>query len=208
MTRPGSGGRRRIGALLVARSTTLEGQTTHKDGIPIVTAPRALVDLAPRVGAGQLGRAFREAIRLKTTTADEIARALSGQRGTASLVALRDRYATIPYHRCRSDAESRGLEVLHDAGVELPRVNTRVARVEADYFWPQHRLIIEIDGGQFHLFPDEDARKQQAWERAGNTVLRLPSDDVYHRPGRLLSLAPRPNVHFACAYAGRSDVRG
>jgi hypothetical protein len=190
VTRPGSGGRRRMGTLLVARSSTLDGQMTHRDGIPIVTAARALIDLAPGLRAGQLGKGFREALRLKTTTANEISRSLSGQRGTAPLVALCDRYATIPYHRCRSDAECRALEVLHDACVEPPKVNVRVAGVEADLVWRSRRLIVEIDGPQFHLFADEDARKQAIWEAAGNTVRRLPSGDVYFRPHRLLALAP------------------
>ena len=56
VVRPGSGGPRQMGSLLVARSSTLEGQTTRRDGIPIVTARRALIDLAPGLGAGQLGR--------------------------------------------------------------------------------------------------------------------------------------------------------
>ena len=193
VTRPGSGGRRRHGPLLVARSTTLDGQVTSRDGVPIVTAARALINLAPGLRARQLGKGFREAIRLKTTTANEISRALAGQRGTAPLVALCDRYATIPYHRCRSDAECRALEILHDAGIEPPRVNVRIRGEEADLSWPRHRLIVEIDGPQFHLFAEEDARKQAVWEAAGHTVRRLPSDDVYRRPARLLALANVPN---------------
>ena len=110
-----------------------------------------------------------------------------------SLVALCDRYATIPYHRCRSDAESLALEILHDAGIEPPRVNTRVAGAEADLHWPRHRLIIEIDGAQFHQFPEEDARRTAIWEAAGRTVRRIPSDDVYHHPARLVRLY-RSNV--------------
>lgn len=193
VTRPGSGGPRWIGSLRVARSATLEGQVTRRDGIPVVTAPLALIDLAPSLRPIALARCFRESIRLKTTTANDISRALDGQRGSRVLADLCDRYATIPYHRCRSDAESRALEVLHDAGVLPPRVNVRVGGVEADLVWRQWRLIIEIDGGQFHLFTDEDARKEAVWRGMGYTVRRLPSDDVYFRPERLLGLAP-PNV--------------
>jgi hypothetical protein len=196
VVRPGSGGPRRHGPLLVARSTTLDGATTFRDGIPIVTATRALIDLAPHLGTRQLGKAFREAIRLKATTASEVSRALRGQRGTAFLVALCDRYATIPYHRCRSAAESRGLEILHDAGIESPDVNVRISRKEADFSWPRHRLIIEIDGPQFHLFADEDARKQAIWEAAGHTVRRIPSGDVFDHPHRLIALAPQTNVQI------------
>jgi very-short-patch-repair endonuclease len=195
VTRPGSGGRRRMGSLFVARSTTLEGHVTRKDGIPVVTAARALVDLAPHVDTRQLGRGFRESIRLKTTTANEISKILCGQRGTSFLVALCDRYATIPYHRCRSDAESRALEILHDAGVPAPKVNIRIRGEEADLVWREWRLIIEIDGDQFHLFPDGDARKQAVWEGVGYTVRRIPSDDVYFHPERLLNKA---NVPSAC----------
>lgn len=196
VVRPGSGGKRSYPGLLVARSTALEGVTTRREGIPIVTPPMALVSVARRWTVWQLGRAFRESIRLQTTTANDIARALRGQRGTRVLRDLCDRYATIPYHRCRSDAECRGLEVLHDGGIVPPEVNVRVAGKEADLVWRRRRLIIEIDGPQWHLFADQDALKQAIWERAGFTVERIPSDDVYFHPERLLALAP-PNVPIA-----------
>jgi len=206
VVRPGSGGPRRYPGLLVARSIQLEGRTTRRDGIPIVTPPAALISVAPRWDRWRLGRAFRESIRLKTTTANDIARALQGQRGTGVLRDLCDRYATIPYHRCRSDAESRALEILHDAGIEPPLVNVRVNGPRPDLTWRRRRLIIEIDGPQFHLFADEDARKQAIWERAGYEVRRLPSDDVYFRPERLLALAP-PNVPNAGPWTSHRDVR-
>jgi hypothetical protein len=193
VVRAGSGGRRQHPGLVVARSTTLKGQTGWKDGIPIVSPERALIGLAALVGPGQLGRAFRESIRLRCTTADAISRALAGQRGTALLVDRCDRYATIPYHRCRSDAESAGLEVLHDAGVPPPKVNVPVAGARPDYYWPRLKRIIEIDGPQFHLFAEEDAAKQERWEAVGNEVRRIPSGDVYAHPERLIRLATQPN---------------
>jgi very-short-patch-repair endonuclease len=84
--------------------------------------------------------------------------------------------------------------VLHDAGVPAPEVNVQVGRSgpEADLVWRPWKLIVEIDGGQFHQFPDEDARKEAIWRRAGYEVRRLPSDDVYFRPERLVMVA---NVH-------------
>ncbi|MBW3629998.1 MAG: ferrous iron transport protein A, partial [Gemmatimonadetes bacterium] len=65
VVRPGTGGPRRFGDLLVCRSTVLAGQTTHHEGIPIVTAPAALISLAPHLGTSQSGRCFREACRLR-----------------------------------------------------------------------------------------------------------------------------------------------
>src|SRR5215210_7297685 len=82
------------------------------------------------------------------------------------------------------------LEVLRAAGRGLPRLNARIAGEEADLSWPDARVIIEIDGGPFHLDRGEDARKQRRWERAGWIVRRIPSDEVYDRPERLLEVAP------------------
>jgi hypothetical protein len=188
VVRPGSGGKRMYPGLVVYRSATLEGQITCLGGIPIVRAERALIDVASRLDRFQLGRGFREACRLRCTTANEIARQLSGQRGTRVLAALCDRYATMPYHRCRSDAESRGLEVLWDAQIPLPSVNVRVAGREADYVWRDQKLLIEIDSKEFHFFAIDDADKQARWERAGYTVKRIWANDIYHRPHMLLAL--------------------
>src|SRR4051794_21738296 len=188
VVRPGSGGKRQYPGLVVYRSLTLEGQTGRKDGIPVVSPERALIDVAPRLTDLHLGRGFREACRLKCTTADAIALQLKGQRGTAFLNALCDRYASVPYHRCRSDPECRGLEVLHDAGIPLPSVNMRVAGREADYVWRQWKLIIEVDSKEFHPFSIDDRDKQELWEAAGYTVKRIWANDIYHRPHMLLAL--------------------
>ena len=80
--------------------------------------------------------------------------------------------------------------VLRDAHRPVPRLNNRIAGEEADLSWASERLIIEIDGGPFHQDAGEDRRKETVWRGAGWTVLRVPSDDVYSAPERLLSIAP------------------
>jgi hypothetical protein len=197
VTRPGSGGPRRHGGVLAYRSSTLDGDVADIDGIPVTTVPRTLLDLSRTVGNAALARALREAVRLKRTTLAVLGDRLGdyrGRRGSRRLAATVARYAGLPLERARSGAEIRAMEVLRDANRPLPRLNARVAGEEADLSWPAERLIIEIDGGPFHLDVGEDARKQGNWERAGWTVRRLPSDDVYEEPERLLRLAPPPNV--------------
>jgi hypothetical protein len=143
-----------------------------------------------------LARAVREAVRLKLTTIAAIADCLGrhrGRRGSRRLLAVTARYTGLPIERARSGAEIRALEVLRGAGYALPRLNARIAGEEADLSWPT-KVLIEIDGGPFHLDVGEDARKQACWERGGWTVRRISSDDVYERPGRLLALAAALNV--------------
>ncbi|HKH40217.1 MAG TPA: type IV toxin-antitoxin system AbiEi family antitoxin domain-containing protein [Solirubrobacterales bacterium] len=197
VTRPGSGGPRRHGGVLAFRSSTLDGDMTERRGIPITSVARTLLDLARTVGDRALARAVREAVRLEHTTLAALGDRLGeyrGRRGTRRLAGTIARYAGLPLERARSGAEVRAMEVLRDAKRPLPRLNARIAGEEADLSWPTVKLVIEIDGGPFHLDVGEDARKERTWERAGWTVRRIPSDDVYERPERLLRLSPPANV--------------
>jgi hypothetical protein len=197
VTRSGSGGPRRHGGVLVFRSSTLQGEYTTLRGIPITTVPRTLLDLAARSSTRALARAVREAVRLKLTTVEAIADCLGQhprRRGSRPLLAVLGRYSGLPLERARSGAEVRALEVLRAGGYVLPRLNARIAGEEADLSWAMNRVLIEVDGGPFHLDAGEDARKRTRWEDAGWTVERISSDDVYGRPERLLSLAAAMNV--------------
>jgi Protein of unknown function (DUF559) len=193
VTRPGNGGPRRHGGVLAYRSLTLAGECTELRGVPITSVPRTLLDVACIVSDRALARMLRVAVRLERTSVDELGDYLGPRRhrrGAVRLTRVVARYAGLPLARARSGAEIRALEVLRRAGSPLPRLNVRIAGEEADLSWPAQRLIIEIDGGPFHMDVGEDARKQAAWEAAGWTVQRIPSDDVYERPALLLKLAP------------------
>jgi hypothetical protein len=185
--------------LLVFRSRVLDGETTTLHGLPITTVPRTLLDLArdPRLSNAALGRALREAVRLKVATLEAVAQFAierCRRRGARRLLRACARYAGLPLERARSGAEIRALEILRDARRPLPRLNARIAGEEADLSWRQWRLIVEVDGGPFHLDVGEDARKEAIWKAAGWVVRRIPSDDVYRHPGRLLRLATPPSV--------------
>jgi very-short-patch-repair endonuclease len=194
ITRPGTGGPRRHGGVIVHRSTRLDGDRDELRGIPITSIARTLLDITGVVGDVALARAVREAVRLERTTLYELADALgrySGWRGSRRLAATVARYSGLPIERARSGAEVRALEILRAAGHSDVSLNRVIGGEEADLVLPKRRLIIEIDGGPFHLDRGEDARKEAAWAAAGWTVRRLPSDEVYERPSALLTLIGR-----------------
>src|SRR4051812_4633467 len=129
VVRQGSGGPRRLGGLVVMRTSLME--TTTHNGIPITTPERTLIDLAAHLPARAIAKATREAIRLRTTTAPSLLDALlkhRGRRGTKQLRELAERYKELRIARARSDAESRALELLGPG----PQLNVRVAGEEAD----------------------------------------------------------------------------
>lgn len=191
IARPGSGGVQLCDGIRVFRSSTLSGETTTLRGIPITTIERTLLDLATCVSNRALARAIRESVRFDHTTLAALGDALGrfrGRRGRASLAASLARYAGLPLERARSGAEIRAMEILRDAGRRLPALNVVVAGEEADLVWRGERLIIEIDGGPFHLDRGEDERKRATWEAAGWQVRRIDAEEVYQRPHHLLDL--------------------
>ena len=71
-----------------------------------------------------------------------------------------------------------------------PLVNVKLNGEEADFHWPDHKLVVEVDG-QGHGRPRtkrEDERKEAAWQAAGYSVLRLPYRAITE------PLAPRETV--------------
>jgi predicted transcriptional regulator of viral defense system len=197
VVRHGTGGRKRCGGIVIYRSTTLEGETTEFDGIPITSMPRTLLDIACFMSERALARAVRESIRLKRTTMPELGDYLGrahAREGSTRLARALARYRGLPIETAKSGAEIRALELLRDADRPMPRLNVHVAGEEADLSWHEVKLIIEIDGTPFHQDVGADARKEAAWRAAGWQVERIASDDVYERPDTLLTRAPNSSL--------------
>lgn len=194
VVRPGSGGPQRHGNVLVCRSKTLPAEDIVRvRALPVTSGARTILDLIPYLTDKASRRLVREALRLGATTPPELWATIDrhrGRRGVARLRLIVQEYAALPARRTKSDPELHALELLQAAGRPRPRVNIWIAGEEADLSWRRQRLIIELDAPDFHRFPSEDARKEAAWRAAGWTVHRLPTDDVYDHPDRLLALAP------------------
>lgn len=192
VTRVGRGGPRQYGTLRVHYSVDVAAHTVRRHGLLVTSPERTIIDLWPALEGNAPSRLLREGMRLRRTDAPKLLAALdlhSGRRGVATLRDTVAVYARLPLDRCRSDAEVEGLLVLDAAGVALPRVNERHEGEEADFSWPDRRLIIEIDGSAFHQDPLEDARKTRIWTLAGWQVRRTPAAAVYADPAHLVALA-------------------
>jgi very-short-patch-repair endonuclease len=180
ITRPGNGGPRRFGQLLVCRAKHVD--STVLNGLPITTPEQTLAQPWPKLNDRERRKMLREALRLRTTTTARVAT----RAGRPSMRQVSQRYARLQLHRCRSDAEAHATELIDQAGLPLPHINVRRAGEEADLSWEDRRLIIEIDGDQFHQDKREDARRTAVWEHAGWRVRRAPSDLVFNDSRRFV----------------------
>lgn len=197
ITRPGRGPRVRRGDLMVSYSATIDTVTDR--GLPMTSPGQTLADLAGYVPEGELRRMVRDALRLSVLDAQALSEAVRDARGRPGVAALRwclSEYGALPVARgrrrgARSDAEVLAFAYIKRAGLQLPSLNARRAGYEADLSWPTRKLIIELDGGSFHQFPGEDELRDRAWRAAGWTVVRIPTDVVYHQPEAFLTQVRR-----------------
>jgi very-short-patch-repair endonuclease len=179
------GGRRRRGIVFHRAPDLDRFRTVHKR-IPVTTPSRTLLDLATALSPRRLERAVATADRLGLLYLPELDRlceASRGRKGTGTLRSLLAQYRPLP--ETRSDLERRFLRLCRDAGLPEPAVNVPVAGLEVDFWWPEARLVVELDGYAFHRgrasFEGDrkrDARLQLAGQRVVRITQRRLADDA------------------------------
>ena len=155
----------------------------------MTTPARTLYDLASTLSALALDRAIAEAIALRLVTIDELAAMAARHRGRRGAGRLAAAIEGGPPARLRSKAEEKFLGLVRRAKTKAPLVNTRVAGHEVDFYWPDERLAVEVDGRAFHSSPyaeRRDRRRDGAMVEAGIRVLRISWEDIVDHPEALL----------------------
>ena len=144
---------------------------TRHYGIPVTTLARTLLDLAEVLDTPSLTRAVNEArLRRKATLTDlpSSSTAHPAERPKAPPV-RRERRPAPPAPRF----EDEFLRFVNRHGLPTPEVNQIVAGYEVDMLWREQRLVVELDGREFHEHPFEaDRERDAALLNAGFSVLR------------------------------------
>jgi very-short-patch-repair endonuclease len=172
---PGDGGRGLAG-ISVRRMRGLADFVTEIDGIPVLSLPSVLVELARRLRSGSLEAAVNEADKLDLMHVDQLREeihALGGRPGVTALRTLIDR-ATFRYSD--SELERAFRPIIRRAGLPEPRMGERVNGFKVDFYWPSLNFVIETDGGRFHrtaLQQTRDRRRDQAHTVADTAHLRF-----------------------------------
>jgi very-short-patch-repair endonuclease len=172
-------------------------ERTVVDGIPTTSAARAVLDLAAERGEAAAESALREMEYL-------------GIYGDVSLPVLLDRHPNHsggracrealehlrddPGGRLRSDLEERFVAFLDANRIPRPRLNAGISigdeRFEVDCFWPEPRVIAELDGWQSHGTKRafrKDRRRDRKLGAAGYRVIRITESQIRNEPAALAS---------------------
>lgn len=154
-------------------------ETTTRQGIPVTSISRTLIDMAALEPVSTLLDVVDEAARQRLLTPADvpiILDRLTGHRGARRL-----RRALACVHprsgETRSRLEVRFAELIageHD--IPAPQLNVRIGPFEVDVLWPDVGLIVELDGRAFHSSADRfeaDRERSSHLEQMGFRVLRL-----------------------------------
>jgi len=179
VTVPSRAGRISRTGIRIHRSGRLSPEeVTEKDGIPVTTPARTLLDLSDVLDIQGVRRAVTEAEyrHLYDHTALMAAVERNPGRRTRKLLtaAMEGRL-----HRTRSPLEDRFLTFKEEWGVEEPECNVHVEGYEVDFLWRRVGLAVELDGLAEHGTREavrRDRKKDRVLWRAGIRTMRLTGD--------------------------------
>ena len=156
----------------------------------MTTIARTLLDLAEVVPQRHLARAIESAERrslFDLTAVEQLIARSRGRHGLRPLTAALRDYR--PPEFTRSELERRFLHLCEQAGVPRPAPNLFIAGAEVDMSWPDHRLVVELDGHDSHRTRaafERDRQRDTALQLAGYRVLRITYRRLQSDPAAVL----------------------
>jgi very-short-patch-repair endonuclease len=161
------------------------------EGIPVTTLARTLLDLAEVVPEDHVARAIEEAARRRIfdlRALEELLARSPGRRGRRRLRGALEDHIIEP--ATRSELERRFFALCREAGLPRPMVNTLVEGYEVDFYWPDIRLVAELDSFESHgtrrAF-ERDRERDATLMLAGHRVVRITWRQVTRSPAKLVA---------------------
>lgn len=184
VTVPSRAGRVRRKGIRIHRSSRLGRQdVTVKDGIPVTTVARTLLDLADVLQPQALKRAIDESEHQRLfdlTALIAVVNRNPGRRGATLLRAAAD-----PPHLTRSELENRFLAFCTRHNLPEPHTNQMLLGYEVDALWPHAKVVIELDGYAAHgtrkAF-QADRKRDRRLVLAGFRPIRVTALDLRDEP--------------------------
>ena len=141
--------KRRTTGIRLHRAPLTPRDIATKQGLPVTSPARTSLDTAPRLTDRQRNRAFNM-LRLDhgLTVKDikDVIDRFPGHHGAGRLAPL----AGIRHRPTRSRIERKFYAFCQRYGLPEPILNYPIAGIEVDAYFPEHRLIVELDGPEVH----------------------------------------------------------
>jgi len=159
----------------------------EREGIPVTSVPRTLLDLAIHARPERLDRLLERAEEIElldlTAVEDVLGRA-GGHRGRGRL-----RRALALYEPdlafTRSRFEKRFRRIVRATGLPVPSMNFNAHGYELDAYWPDLRFAVELDLFETHgsrAAFERDRLRQEELKLLGVEMIRVTKPRLDHEP--------------------------
>jgi Transcriptional regulator, AbiEi antitoxin/Protein of unknown function (DUF559) len=169
----------------VHRSRTLiRGDITKQLGVRVTTPERTALDIAPRLNDKRLKRVINDARHAGCLHLDSLADVLARNPTHPGTKRLRA-FVETPRNPTRSPLEDDFAVFCERYGLPTPVTNTHFLGYEVDVWFPVERVIVELDGRQFHEDTFESDRNRDAdMLAAGIVTVRITDKRMKRNPER------------------------
>jgi hypothetical protein len=153
---------RKIAGVVVHRTRTapVRGELTTVNGLTVSTVPRLLVELSATETKQELTKLITVAVRKHAFSHDSLERALEHHAGRPGIGTLKAAYAAYRPHPDRKSTLELAFDELLEQHPEIPEPlrNVDSDAGELDYYWPDHDVVLELDGRPYHLAVEDIER--------------------------------------------------
>lgn len=166
-----------------------------REGIPVTSLPRTLLDLAAAVRFEWLEKMVERSEELglfDLRAVEELLGRTVGHHGHKRLRRAISLYRPSPF--TRSGLEKRWFELVLAAGLPRPRMNYVEEGFELDCYWPKYRFAVELDVFETHgtrAAFERDRKRQEDLLLAGISMTRVTGPRLEREPAEVIRRVAR-----------------
>jgi hypothetical protein len=178
---------RRPNGIRTHRCSTLRRRDVAiRQGIRVTGPARTVLDCAPRIRPKSLTRTINDARRAKLLTLEDLADVVARNPSHAGTPLLRPELEN-PHNPTRSGGEDDFPGFCQRYGLPAPVMNTVLHGFEVDAYFPEQRLIVELDGWPYHRDRsafESDRDRDATMLMHGIPTVRITYDRIDEDPDR------------------------
>jgi very-short-patch-repair endonuclease len=191
VTVPGTYAPTRPGLVVRCSTDVAEDEVRTRNGLRVSSVPRLLVESAKTEPQKELERLITEFIRKRALDFPALERTLTRHARRPGMAKLRQ---ALRDYEPRPDRKS-GLErafddLIKDTEIPPPQRNVYIAGWEIDCYWPEFKLVVELDGRNYHSSladMERDRRKDAELLKLGIGTFRITDLRFELEPDQILA---------------------
>jgi len=142
--------RRPSGVIVHRRRALLSRDIRTVDGLRVTSPARTALDMAPRITAKRLERIVNELRHERRLTVEQLIDVSDRNPRHPGTEPIRTLTGASQQEHSRSGLEDAFLRLVRRHRLPIPQINVHLAGHRVDAYFPDHGLVVELDGGVEH----------------------------------------------------------